>query len=35
MNLLPFGEFLILALAGAIAAGFIVWLVGDVDKWRE
>ena len=35
MNLIPVGEFLILALAGAFAAGFVIRLVGDVDKWRD
>lgn len=35
MNLVPVGEFLILVLAGAIAAGVVVWLVGDVSKWRD
>lgn len=35
MSLMPVGEFLILALAGAIGAGFVIWLCGDIDKWRD
>jgi len=35
MNLVPVAEFLILVLAGAIAAGVVIWLVGDVSKWRD
>ena len=35
MNLMPVGEFLILAFAGAVAAGFVIWLCGDLDKWRD
>ena len=35
MNLIPVGEFLILAFTGAVASGFVIWLCGDIDKWRD